>query len=166
MIRSILALLTVCLIGLSAPALTPVSAEAETGQSFLALGGRWAGMGTMVPATGPSEDFKCVITYFPSDDGTRVKQNLRCNGPSQRFDAATQLELQGSEISGNWQENIYSLNGTVNGAITSEGFIVQLSGQFFEAKMTVVSSRCEQSVTVVPERATQMKELAATLRKC
>jgi hypothetical protein len=166
MLRSILGTVFACMLGVAALAFGPYAAWAEKIDAIAGLGGRWAGMGTIVPASGPSEDFKCVITYFPSEDGTRVRQNLRCQGVNHRFDAATHLQIDGSEITGRWKENIHSLTGTVSGAVTQEGFIIQLSGDFFEAKMTVVSSRCEQSVTVIPDRATQMKELAARLRKC
>jgi hypothetical protein len=141
-------------------------ADAELSESITGLAGRWAGKGTIVPAFGPSEEFKCVITYFPSDDGSRVRQNLRCNGASYHFDAATHLEIAGAQITGRWMDNIYSLTGTVTGAMTKEGFVILLSGEFFNAKMTVISSRCEQSVTVVPERNEQMREMAAVLRKC
>ena len=46
------------------------------------------------------------------------------------------------------------------------GFDILLSGRYFEARMRVVSNNCEQSVTVVPERKDEMKELAAVLKKC
>jgi hypothetical protein len=130
------------------------------------LAGRWAGMGTVVHASGPSQTFKCVITYFPSDDGSAVKQNLRCKSSSHSFDAATHLRIDGGVITGHWQDNIHPINGTVDGAITPDGFDIQLSGKFVNARMTVLSLPCEQSVTIVPDRAVYMKELAAVLRKC
>jgi hypothetical protein len=158
--------LLACGLGILVLALGGGEANAELGESIAGLAGRWAGHGTIIPAFGPSEDFKCVITYFPNDEGTRVRQNLRCNGASLRFDAATHLEIEGAQITGHWMDNIYSLTGTVSGAVTGEGFVIVLSGEFFNATMTVVSSGCEQSVTVVPARAEQMREIAAVLRKC
>ena len=65
-----------------------------------------------------------------------------------------------------WNDNIYSMSGTVTGVLTDSGFDILLSGRYFEARMRVVSNNCEQSVTVVPERKTEMKELAAVLKKC
>ncbi len=41
-----------------------------------------------------------------------------------------------------------------------------LSGRFFTAQMTVVGSRCEQSVTVKPNRADYIREVSASLKKC
>lgn len=130
------------------------------------LAGRWAGAGTLLPASGPTESFKCIITYFPSEDGARMKQNLRCHGENKRFDAATHLEIIGGVVKGWWEDKVYSLNGKVDGFVTERGFDIVLSGQFFAAKMRVVSSPCEQSVTITPDRKDQMRELAAVLRKC
>jgi hypothetical protein len=63
-------------------------------------------------------------------------------------------------------DNIYSLSGTVAGTVTDSGFDIMLLGDLFTAKMTVVSSNCEQSIVVIPEQKTEMKELAAVLRRC
>lgn len=142
------------------------SATSARPDVVLSLAGRWAGMGTVVPTSGPAQTFKCVITYFPNEDGSTVKQNLRCKNPSYNFDAATDLRIDGGIITGRWQDNINPINGKVDGAITADGFDILLSGQFFNAKMTVLSLPCEQSVTIVPDRAVYMKELAAVLRKC
>ena len=142
------------------------SAETSETASVLNLAGRWAGVGTLVPASGPNEDFKCVITYFPSDDGSRVRQNLRCKGANHNFDAATHLQIAGGQVKGRWEDNVYSLTGTVDGTMTQGGFNVLLRGQFFAAKMTVVSSPCEQSIIIVPDKGSQMKELAAVVKKC
>ena len=144
----------------------PGPSRANDSNSIVNLAGRWAGEGTMTPASGPNESFRCVITYFPSQDGSRVKQNLRCNGPTNKFDAATHLQIDGAQVSGRWTDNVYSLTGSVTGLVTKDGFDIQLTGQFFDAKMTVVSTPCEQSVTVTPGRADYMRELAAVLRKC
>jgi hypothetical protein len=155
-----------CTLPLLALASLPALSGANDSNSITNLAGRWAGEGTMTPPSGPNESFRCVITYFPSQDGSRVKQNLRCNGPTNKFDAATHLQIDGAQVSGRWTDNVYSLTGSVTGQVTKDGFDIQLTGQFFDAKMTVVSTPCEQSVTVTPGRADYMRELAAVLRKC
>jgi hypothetical protein len=139
---------------------------AQDGNSILALAGRWTGAGTMVPASGPTETFRCVVTYFPSEDGSRLRQNLRCKSASYQFDGATQLQITAGKVTGRWQEKVNSLDGTVSGKVTSHGFFILLSGKFFDAKMTVVSSPCQQSITIVPEEGAPLKKLSAVLRKC
>jgi hypothetical protein len=139
---------------------------AQDGNSILALAGRWAGAGTMVPASGPSETFRCVVTYFPNENGSRLRQNLRCKSASYQFDGATQLQIAAGKVTGRWQDKVNSLDGSLSGKVTPDGFLILLSGKFFDAKMTVVSSPCQQSVTIVPEEGAPVKKLSAVLRKC
>jgi hypothetical protein len=142
-------------------------ADARTPEAFASLAGRWAGQGIVTPASGRAENFKCVVTYIPDGDSTRLRQNLRCKSENYRLDAATHLQLDGAQVTGHWQDNIYTgLNGTVSGILTDGGFDVTLRGRFFQAKMTVEGSRCEQSVTVKPERADYIREVSASLKKC
>jgi hypothetical protein len=134
--------------------------------AILSLAGRWAGKGTMIPASGPSETFRCVVTYFPSEDGSRLRQNLRCKSASYQFDGATHLRIAAGRVTGRWEEKVNSLDGTVSGTITPDGFLIFLSGKFFDAKMTVESSPCQQSVTIIPEEGNPIKKLSAVLKKC
>lgn len=131
------------------------------------LPGRWAGHGTVLPAAGPVEQFRCVVTYIPDRDGnSKMRQNLRCKSDNYQLDAATYLRIDGERVTGQWQDNIYSLNGTVSGRLTEGGFEVMLEGRFFQARMVVAGSRCEQSVKVTPARADYIREVSASLRKC
>ena len=142
-------------------------AAARLPDTFAGLAGRWSGKGIVQPASGPAENFNCVVTYIPQGSDSRLKQNLRCKSPNYSLDAATHLELQGERVTGKWQDNIYTgLNGTVSGKVKDGGFDVVLSGRFFTAQMTVVGSGCEQSVTVKPQRADYIREVKASLKKC
>ena len=138
-----------------------------TGNPAIAgLAGRWAGDGSYTLAQGPSRPFKCVVTYFTDGDTTRIRQNLRCQGGDYKLDAATDLQFRGNDVSGQWEDKVNALNGTVRGRVTADGFDVDLSGRFFSANMVVVSDGCQQSVTVTPERTTYVREVSAQLRKC
>lgn len=140
--------------------------QAQEANLILALAGRWTGTGTMIPASGPSETFKCVVTYFPTENGSRLKQNLRCDSASYRFDGATQLQIAAGKITGSWHDKVYSLDGTVSGIVTASGFLLALTGKPFDANMTVESSSCQQSISIVPEIGSPIKKLSAVLKKC
>jgi hypothetical protein len=140
--------------------------RAQEINSIVSLAGRWAGMGTMIPASGPSEMFRCVATYFPSDAGASLRQNLRCKSPNYQFEGATQLKIAAGKITGLWQDKVNSLHGTVSGTVTPDGFLIFLSGELFDAKMTVVSSACQQDFTIVLEEGLPIKKLTAVLKKC
>src|SRR6266849_1441417 len=139
---------------------------AQDGNSILALAGRWAGSGTLIPASGPSETFRCVVTYFPSNNGSRLRQNLRCKSASYQFDGVTQLQITADKVTGRWQDKVNSLDGTASGKVTSDGFHILLRGKFFDANMAVVGSPCQQSITIIPEEGGPLKKLSAILRKC
>ena len=130
------------------------------------LAGRWTGEGVMMLNSGPPESFKCIVTYRQTKDGAGMRQNLRCKGRTTKLDAATLLWVDGTEVTGRWEDRINSLNGTVRGIVTNSGFEIMLDGRFFAARMAVAGSLCEQMVTVSPHRSMYFRELSAELRKC
>jgi hypothetical protein len=142
------------------------SALAQDADPIQSLAGRWAGVATLVPASGPNEAYNCVATYFPTDNGSRVTQNLRCKSPNYQFDGTTQLQIAAGKITGRWQDKINNLDGTVSGTVKPDGFDILLSGDFFDAKMTVANSPCQQSVTIVIEEGLPVKRISAVLKKC
>ena len=141
------------------------SARAADVRSIEKLAGRWAGGGTLVPTSGRNEQFRCIITYAVEDEASRVRQHLRCQGDRTRFDAVTRLDIEGRQVTGAWADNVYSLSGTVKGRVTDKGFDIWLLSSFFQARMTVATSACEQSVKLVPEGVESMKEIAAVLTR-
>jgi hypothetical protein len=141
----------------AAPALDPLAH----------LAGRWVGNAVMTPASGPTSNFKCVVTYIPRKDAPGMQQNLRCEDESNfKLHAATEIIVEGDKVTGHWQDKINEIDGTVQGKVTADGFVVQLAGRFFEAKMAVAGSGCDQSVKVMPVSTQVFRELAATLKKC
>ena len=130
------------------------------------LAGKWSGQGTMVPSSGRNEQFRCIITYQVGEEASRVHQHLRCQGDNRNFDAVTRLDIAEDRVTGVWADNVYSISGTLRGNVTDKGFNIQLRSAYFDAKMSVVSSDCQQVVKVIPNDSSFMKELAATLKKC
>jgi hypothetical protein len=130
------------------------------------LAGKWSGEATMVPSEGRNEKFRCIIVYQVGDEASRVHQHLRCQGENRNFDAITRMNIANNKVTGVWADNVYSISGTLQGKVTDKGFIVQLNSTFFDARMSVVSSNCQQTVRLIPDDPGIMKELAATLKKC
>ncbi len=131
------------------------------------LVGRWVGQAVMTPTSGPSANFKCVVTYLPRKGAPGMQQNLRCdNGADFKLHAATDLEVRGEKVTGHWRDKINEVEGTLAGDVTADGFEIQLSGRYFQAKMAVAGEGCNQSVKVMPTQSDMFRELAATLKKC
>lgn len=144
----------------------PVLHAATPADPFAHLMGRWVGNAVMTTSSGPA-NFKCVVTYLARKDGPGMRQNLRCdNGQNFKFQAATDLTVEGRQVKGRWKDAINEIEGTVAGQLTEAGFEVDLAGDFFAAKMAVAGTGCTQSVTVLPASSQLFTELAAQLKKC
>lgn len=140
---------------------------ALTADPLAHLAGRWVGNAVMTTTSGPSSNFKCVVTYLPRKDAPGVQQNLRCdNGADFKLHAATELEVEDGKVKGIWQDKINEIDGTVAGSVTPGGFEVKLSGRYFQATMQVAGQGCNQQVKVMPQKSDVFSELAATLKKC
>ena len=140
--------------------------RAQTYEAILALAGRWAGNAMLVPASGPNEAYNCVVTFFPTEGGSRLTQNLRCKSANYQFDGTTQLQIAAGKITGRWQDKVNNIDGIVNGTVKPDGFDILLSGNFFDAKMTVATAPCQQSITIVLEEGLPVKKISAVLKKC
>ncbi|MGQ0456909.1 MAG: hypothetical protein ACT4OU_07595 [Hyphomicrobium sp.] len=131
------------------------------------LAGRWIGQAVMTPVSGPQSNFSCVVTYLPRQDAPGMQQNLRCdNGENFKLHAATELVVEGEKVTGRWKDKINEIDGSLTGSVTSDGFDVQLTGRYFEARMAVAGQGCDQSVRVLPAKSDVFRELMATLKKC
>jgi hypothetical protein len=161
MYHLILATLVGCALSLLAG-----STVAQTTDPIMALGGRWAGMASVTPDSGPDQAYSCVGTYFPADNGARLTQNLRCKSDSYQLDASTQLQIAGTKITGRWQDKVNNLDGIINGTVKPDGFDILLSGDFFDAKMTIARTSCQQSITIEFEGGLPVKRVSAVLKKC
>ena len=151
--------------GLCAAATANIAAIPAT-DPVARLAGRWTGDAVMTSMSGSPETFKCIVTYLPTGTGSGMKQNLRCKGTSINLEAATLLEIDGTKVSGRWEDKINSLGGIVRGDVTADGFEVVLGGQYFQAKMAVAGSECAQKVVVSPQQSSYFRDLSAALRKC
>lgn len=143
-----------------------VLADGHATKGALVLQGRWAGEGTLKPQGGPQETFKCIATYFPSRQGHEVKQNLRCHSDNYKFDIASLLEIDGEKVSGTWQEKSYAFDGAIDGVVKNNRYAMKLTGDFFQADMTIEGTACQQQVVVTPAPDTQIEYMTASLRKC
>lgn len=164
--RRFLTTLVACTLSVLASSARDGGALAQSADPITALAGRWAGMATLVYASGPNEAYTCVVTYFPADNGARLTQNLRCKSANYQFDGATQLQIAAGKITGRWQDKVNNLDGIVNGTVKPDGFDILLSGDFFDAKMTITSASCQQTVTIELEEGLPVKKISAVLKKC
>ena len=128
------------------------------------LSGRWAGSGSATYTDGSSERLKCVVTYMPDPVGAHVRQMIRCRGDSMSLQLAGHWSIKDGAIAGTWQEDTYSLSGTLSGHSGPDGYRILAESTFADAKVDVHIVGCEQDI--VMRFSQQVDTLQAVLRKC
>lgn len=133
------------------PTPSPTSTPVESTQSAIQnLAGLWIGSGT-IESNGSREKISCRATYFVRDGGKHIEQNLRCASASYKVDAQAKLNVNGSKISGTWEERSFSANGNINGVVRAGGFLVKIEGQTFSANMSVATAgKDRQNLNIIP----------------
>ena len=130
------------------------------------LPGRWTGWGQVQFDGGEVEKIKCIATYFLKDGGKTLEQNLRCTtSASYKIFAKSRLAVSGNQLNGTWVETKNNNEGTVSGRVSSQGFVLSVKGQTFSAAMRVKSSRCKQSLKILPS-GLGVKKISISLSRC
>ena len=153
-------------LGLAALTAQPIASQGAIQRPIADLAGRWAGAGTVQWKNGRETPYKCTVTYFLTDNNTRVKQTLRCQGTDEtKLEIATMMQVSGEAITGTWEERLSAMTGTVKGKVTANGYEALAHNQFFNAAFEIaMASACEQQVTIRPSRDIAL--ITANLRKC
>lgn len=131
--------------------------------SFQDLSGYWAGRGSVTLASGTSEQLKCVVTYRVA--GPRLTQSLRCASSSYSINALAELQVQGQQVVGTWEERTYAASGSVSGRLTDTGMTVSIEGAAFTAAMSITATACQQTIVIVP-RGLDASTIEIGLAKC
>jgi hypothetical protein len=129
------------------------------------LAGRWSGWGSVKLTNGATEQVKCIATYFVNDAGSSLDQNLRCASASYKIDAKAQFNVEGTSVSGSWEERTHSAKGDVAGQLIDNGLKLSVKGETFSALMTLIASACKQSISITPE-GLNVSRISIGLRKC
>lgn len=129
------------------------------------LPGRWTGWGEMTLDGGAVEKVKCIATYFSDAGGRELRHNLRCASTNYRIDAAARLSVLSGKVTGKWEERTYSNSGAVSGEVVRDGISVKIVGRSFEASLKVETSKCRQTMDIVP-RGMVVARIAVDLAKC
>ena len=134
-------LLALCLF-LGGPGLTdPIS-------PFKELPGRWVGQGRLGLQSGKIETVRCRATYFVSEDGSQLKQNVRCASKSGKIEVKSLITYSEGELSGTWNELVYNLGGELSGTVTERGFRISVRGSGLTANMEVAIAKSKQIVEI------------------
>ena len=115
---------------------------------FKDLPGRWVGQGRLGLQSGKIETVKCRATYFVSEDGSQLKQNVRCASKSGKIEVKSLITYSEGELSGTWNELVYNLGGELSGTVTERGFRISVRGSGLTANMEVALAKSRQIVEI------------------
>jgi hypothetical protein len=115
---------------------------------FASLSGAWSGGGFLKSASGQRERLRCRANYNESENGTRLKQSLRCASDSYRFDVNANIISEGGVLSGSWTETSRNVSGSVSGRVSGGQIQARIDGAGFSASLVVSTRGDRQSVTI------------------
>jgi hypothetical protein len=121
---------------------------ADPASPFKDLPGRWVGDGRLGFKDGKFETVKCRATYFLSDDGVELKQNIRCASASGNVEVKSEIKHAGDQLSGKWNELIYNVGGDLSGQVTPAGFRITVRGEGLTANMEVIVREGKQIIEI------------------
>lgn len=139
-------------------------AVAQAGSPFAAFAGSWTGGGT-ITTTGGTERIRCRASYAVGGGGTTLKQDLDCASDSYKVVIASNLTYEGGRVSGSWTEATRSAIGNLSGQATPDSIRGTISGPGFSAGVGVGIRGREQSLTITPQGATDIRNVTITLHK-
>ena len=117
---------------------------------FAKFGGKWYGNGEIHLANGTKEVIKCSGDFVTVDMGSvaNLKINLKCANPGYRFDLQSDLNTNGSEVTGTWTELSHGVNGKVLGRIKDDQISATAEGQTFTAALEIKNFGDKQHITL------------------
>lgn len=123
-------------------------AAADDNAPFKDLPGRWVGEGRLGLQSGNIEKVKCRATYFVSEGGAGLRQNIRCATADAKIEVKSKLRSNAGTLSGTWKELIYNLEGKLTGKVTERGFRISVKGDAMAANMEVIVFKGQQVVEI------------------
>lgn len=110
--------------------------------------GRWTGEGRLGFSEGKFENVKCRVTYLRTEQAGQLKQNIRCASPAGNIEVLSQLQQNGTAITGNWTETVRNMAGELTGQVTPTGFRVEIKGADLSANMDIMVRGPRQLVEI------------------
>ena len=139
-------------------------AQQHEGGAFSRFAGDWSGEGTVKTSAG-SERIRCKAHYTVTPDGASLEQALRCASDSYKLDVRTKVAATGTRFAGKWNEVSRDTIGNISGSITPTGIRGRIDGIGFTADLAILIQANRQSVTIDPEGATDISQVAITLTR-
>lgn len=128
------------------------------------MAGFWMGPGSIEFEQGASEALMCKAYYATADQPSRLSIVLRCASRSNKIELRAKLVLDGSSLSGKWEERTFNAQGTATGEVKDQEITMTIDGGGFTATMLVTQEGRYQSVSITTQ-GTGFKKVNVTLSR-
>jgi hypothetical protein len=113
------------------------------------LAGSWGGTGRISYTDGSSESIRCNAYY--SAGGNQLTMAIQCKSDSNAIHVRSKLRIDGSRMSGDWEERTFNVSGNGSGRVDGNSMSLSLTGGGFTGSMSVNYSKTTHSVTIATQ---------------
>jgi hypothetical protein len=132
---------------------------------FARFAGHWRGDGKISLSNGTHESIRCRVNYAVGNAGTVLAQDLVCASQSYKFDVRSEVQAQGSALSGTWSETTRGVTGAVSGRVGGGTIQATVSGGTFSAGLALTVRGSTQYVTIRPSGPTDVVGVSVVLKR-
>lgn len=122
--------------------------EAVAATAFEKLAGLWIGEGRLGMRGGETEAVKCRVTYRTEEHGTALKQSIRCASQGGSVEVKVAAHLDGTAVTGSWEETTRGWSGELAGNTTATGLQVRVRSETVSANMDILVREPRQIVEI------------------
>ena len=152
-----------CVLVVTASALAASPAFAQTGP-FAPLAGTWSGEGTISTSNGGGERIRCRAKYTVGEGGRAFQQALTCASDSYKVEISSNVQTDGTKVTGTWSEATRGVSGTLSGRISGPNISAMVEAHGFQAGVAVNTRGRSQSVNIKPG-GTDVTDVTVNLHK-
>ena len=134
---------------------------------FTKFVGNWIGNGKIFLSSGKQENIRCRGTFSPNEvvAGVGMKLELRCANETFNFELQSEINYNGTQVSGNWTERSRGLNGTISGSMKGDEINAVVESQTFTAMMDLINNGDKQQVRITSPGSEMSDVLIGLIRK-
>ena len=131
---------------------------------FGVLAGTWSGEGTITTSSGSTERIRCRAKYTVGEGGRAFQQALTCASDSYKFEISSNVETDGTKVTGTWSEATRGVSGNLSGRISGPNISAMVDAHGFQAGVAVNTRGRSQSVNIKPG-GTDVTDVTVNLHK-
>lgn len=135
-----------CAVTAAACVLVLAGEPAAAEQAVATLAGSWGGSGRISYTDGGSEGIRCNAYY--GTEGNALNLAIQCKSDTNAIHVRSKLKIDGSRVSGDWEERTFNANGSGSGKVEGTTMTLSLSGGGFNGTMTVSFSKSAHTVKI------------------